>query len=308
MAANKKINLFFLTHITDNKEDTIKFFNDINLMPKVVRCPNCKRILDTPYFMKISNYKSEDIRYKCGQKICKEKGSKNSISIKTGTWFGKCHFSLQKSFFDLLFCLQDVILDTIRETSIDVVNDATTDDDQKILRTSRETVFDYKRYCREIHVNIVLDESQQFIGGPGKIVEINESKFGKRKSHKGCEIGCLEVFVEKTDNFFLVTVPNREKETLLPLTKERISPGTTVMSDCWESMTVCLKKTCCTLLSITHYTLYIQTLAVIPKTLKIFGGKSQQIYLILTANMSNYTFIWPISMWRLMKDQTDDMF
>ena len=73
-------------------------------------------------------------------------------------------------------------------------------------------------------------------------------------------------------------------------------------------MIVCLKKTGCTLLSITHYTLYIQTLAVIPKTLKIFGGKSKEIYLIFTANMSNYTFIWPISMWRLMKDQTDDMF
>ena len=95
-------------------------------------------------------------------------------------------------------------LDTIRETSIDVVNDPTRDDGQKILITSRETVFDYKRYCREICVNIVLDESQQFIGGPGKIVE----------------------------RFFLLTVPNREKETLLPLIKERIAPGTKIMSDC----------------------------------------------------------------------------
>ena len=110
MEANRKINLFFLTHITDSKEDTTKFCKDINLLPKVVRCPNCKCIPDTPYFMKRSNSKSEDIRYKCGQKICKEKGSRNSISVKTGTWFGKCHFSLQKSlFFDLLFCLQDVI-------------------------------------------------------------------------------------------------------------------------------------------------------------------------------------------------------
>ena len=99
MVANRKINLFFLTHITDSKEDTINFCKDINLLPKVVRCPNCKRVLNTPYFMKRSNCKSEDIRYKCDQKICKGKGSKNSVSIKIGTWFGKCHFSLQKSLF-----------------------------------------------------------------------------------------------------------------------------------------------------------------------------------------------------------------
>ena len=76
-------------------------------------------------------------------------------------------------------------LDTIRKTPIDVVNNPTTNDGQKILTTSRETVCDYKRYCREICVNIVLDESQQFIGGPGKIVEIDESKFGKKKEPQG---------------------------------------------------------------------------------------------------------------------------
>ena len=239
MVANRKINLFFLTHISDNKEDTIKCCKDINLLSKVVRCPNCKRILGTPYFMKRSNSNSEDIRYKCGRKICKEKGSKNSVSIKTGTWFGKCHFSLQKSLFSTYcFVHKMSYLDTIRETLIHVVNDPTTKDGQKILTTSRETVCDYKRYCGEICVNIVLDESQQFIGGPGKIVEIDESKFGKRKNHIGHDIDGQWVFggICRQDwKCFLVTVPNREKETLLPLIKDRIAPGTTIMSDCWKS-------------------------------------------------------------------------
>ena len=141
-------------------------------------------------------------------------------------------------------------LDTIRETSIDVVNDATTDDGQKILTTSRETVCNYKRYCREICINIVLDESQQFIGCPGKI-EIDESQFGKRKNHEGCNtdgqwvFGCI---CREDRKCLLVTVPNREKETLLPLIKQRIAPGTTIMSDCWKSYDCCLKKALNTLL------------------------------------------------------------
>ena len=40
---------------------------------------------------------------------------------------------------------------------------------------------------------------------------------------------------------FLVTVPNREKEVLLPLIQQRIAPGTTIMSDCWKSYD-CLSK------------------------------------------------------------------
>ena len=205
MDANRKINLFFLTHITNNK-DTIKFCKDFNLLPKVARCPNCKRIVDTPYFIKRSNCNSKDIRYKCGHKICKKEGSKNSVSIKTGTWFGKCHFSLQKSLF-LTYCFVHKMsyLDTIRETSIDVVNDPTTEDGQKILTTSRKTVCDYKRYCREICVNIVLDESQQFIGGPGKNVEIDESSLEKGKIIKGMRLmvsGFLEVYADKIGSVF----------------------------------------------------------------------------------------------------------
>ena len=50
---------------------------------------------------------------------------------------------------------------------------------QEQLTTSQETVCDYKRYCHEICMYIVFDDSEQMIGGEGKIVEIDESKFGK---------------------------------------------------------------------------------------------------------------------------------
>ena len=169
--------------------------------------------------MNRSKAKSQDIRYKCGRKVCKENGSKNSISIKTGTWFGKSHFSLQKSLF-LTYCFvyQLSYVDTIRETSIEIITDENTEDGNKILTTSTETVCDYKNYCREICVNIVLDESDQMIGVPGKVVEIDESKFGKRKSHKGCNTEGQWVFggiCREDRKCFLVTVPNREKRSFV---------------------------------------------------------------------------------------------
>ena len=67
---------------------------------------------------------------------------------------------------------------------------------------------------------------------------MDESKFEKRKNHKGHEIDGQWVFggiCHEDRKFFLDPVPNREKETLLPLITERIAAGTTIMSDCWKS-------------------------------------------------------------------------
>ena len=66
--------------------------------------------------------------------------------------------------------------DTVRETSIDISEDGT-----HLLATSIETVSDYKNYCRELCYQVVCIESVPQIGGVGKVVEIDERKFGKRK-------------------------------------------------------------------------------------------------------------------------------
>ena len=105
--------------------------------------------------------------------------------------------------------------DTIKETSIDISEDGT-----HLLATSIETVSDYKNYCREVCYRVVCDESMPQIGGPGKIVEIDESKFGKRKNHKGHNIEGQWVFggIFHTDGiFFLQPVPSRDKDTLIPI-------------------------------------------------------------------------------------------
>ncbi|GFT08100.1 DDE_Tnp_IS1595 domain-containing protein [Nephila pilipes] len=84
----------------------------------------------------------------------------------------------------------------------------------------------------------VAKETSEIIGGVGKIVEIDESKFEKRKYNRGHRVEGQWVFggVERgSGKLFLVAVHVRTKETLLSLIKEWIKPGTTIYSDCWKS-------------------------------------------------------------------------
>ena len=70
-------------------------------------------------------------------------------------------------------------------------------------------------------------------------VEIDESKFGKKKCHRGHHIEGQWVFGghEKYDKtrIFMSSVHNRKQTTLLPLIKKWIKPGSIIHSDCWKA-------------------------------------------------------------------------
>ena len=75
-------------------------------------------------------------------------------------------------------------------------------------------------------------------GGEGKVVKIDESKFGKRKYHRGHYVKGQWMFggVERgTGRTFLVAVHDRSAETLIGLIIQWILPGTTIISDCWAA-------------------------------------------------------------------------
>lgn len=83
-----------------------------------------------------------------------------------------------------------------------------------------------------------LIATSNVLGGLGKIVEIDESKFGKRKYNRGHHIEGQWVFggVERdSPNSFLVPVDRRDKETLLPIIQKYILPGSIIISDCWKA-------------------------------------------------------------------------
>ena len=83
-----------------------------------------------------------------------------------------------------------------------------------------------------------MEKDSAKIGGPGNTVKIDESKFGKRKCHKGSRKDGIWVFggIERdSKNCFLSSVEDRSAETLIPIINEHVLPRTTLISDCWKA-------------------------------------------------------------------------
>lgn len=91
----------------------------------------------------------------------------------------------------------------------------------------------WDRACRELCVDICMRNGEA-IGGDGVEVEIDETKIGKRKYHRGHYVEGQWVFggVEKNDSnkTFLVPVPRRDRDTLIPLIQRWILPGSIISS------------------------------------------------------------------------------
>lgn len=102
------------------------------------------------------------------------------------------------------------------------------------LGISPNTAVDWASFCRQV-VEQAFVANKQKIGGPGKTVEVDESKFGRRKHHRGHRVEGQWVFgglERESGRCFLVPVKRCDAETIITIIKEWILPGTTIISDC----------------------------------------------------------------------------
>lgn len=86
---------------------------------------------------------------------------------------------------------------------------------------------DWYNFIRDVCAQYFVDHPVQ-IGGPMVEVEIDESKFGRRKYHRGRMVEGHWVFggTERvTGNSFLVEVQSRDANTLIPIIKDYICAG-----------------------------------------------------------------------------------
>lgn len=101
------------------------------------------------------------------------------------------------------------------------------------------TVTNYFACFRDCCHDEVMNSAIQPIGGPGEIVEIDESALTTRKYNRGRlppqQIWIFGGICRRTRKRFCFVVPMRDTLTLKQYIDLFIKPGTTIISDCWKA-------------------------------------------------------------------------
>lgn len=105
-----------------------------------------------------------------------------------------------------------------------------------------------------------LQEQHVKIGGPGIIVEIDESKFGKRKYNVGHRVEGVERTVAR--RVFLIAVDDRSTATCVGIIRRYVEPGSIIYTDMWRGYnTAAIER-----LGMTHFTVNHSRYFVEPNT------------------------------------------
>ncbi|KAK3932709.1 putative transposase-like protein [Frankliniella fusca] len=189
----------------------LKWLHEAGVLTSEYICPNCVR----PMVLGAKNRCQDGFVWRCNR-------CNTTRSVRVGSWFAESKISLRKimliTYMRVYKFSQEHIM---READI-----------------SNKIVVDWFSFCREVCVEIMLKQHEP-IGGPEKIVEIDETLCNKRKYNKGKKKVCQQwVFggVEQGSNkCFLVKVDKRDARTLIPLIVKNVLPGTTIYSDSWKA-------------------------------------------------------------------------
>ena len=181
-----------------------------------MKCNSCGRDMT----WSVDTTVSDNFRWRCEKRVAGKK-CHASASIRLGSWFQQSNLTLQ----EIMLLTYDIVR---RDKSSTIGGEHS---------HGGHTIADWGMFCRET-MQVFLEGSSVKIGGPNKTVEIDESKFGRRKYHRGHPVKGQWVFggVERESGItFLVPVPDRTSDTLMAIIRDWIEPGTTVISDSWAS-------------------------------------------------------------------------
>lgn len=206
----------------NNREETIEFLINHDSVPCNIRCNSCNQIcmLNTEtLFWQCRRKQKKTVNKKVTVKTCNFKQS-----LRSNSWFQNSNLTLEQS---CSIISQYLLLNPPHEQYLIHEFDI-----------SSTTYCDWAAYIREVCEFWAFQNCSKKIGGYNKVVEIDEAKFGKRKYNRGRIIEgqwLFGGFERDSKLFFMEPVENRKKETLLEVIKNKIKPGTTIISDCWKA-------------------------------------------------------------------------
>ena len=152
-----------LVKLLSSKERTHGWLRDRGLLGQFGGlCERCG--VGHMFIRKDKSFRNDGCVWRCLSKDCHMK-----VSIQRGSWFAKSNLSI----------------DVIHKMTYYWVYNCTNEYVREELRLgSKHTVVDWFNFGREV-CGEILERENVLVGGPGRIVEIDESKFGQRKYHRG---------------------------------------------------------------------------------------------------------------------------
>ena len=156
------VNRLFLMHLFLDFDIAIQFLKDTGLIRSQMTCYTCGLDMTGSAIPQ----RRDQFRWRCRRRaatVCSA-----SRSIKHGSWF---HHSCL-TFQEVLFLTYEIVHNVPAKRILHEYGHGSA------------TVTDWRQFVREA-MAVYLQDNSQKIGGPDKTVDIDDSKFGKRKYHSG---------------------------------------------------------------------------------------------------------------------------
>ena len=224
---NERVNFFAIGKLIDLQK-AIQFCRNYNILPdsEPKNCVNCNS--KSKVVTKVIS-ENVNIPYLLFCNSCKKENS-----ITTNTWFeGSDSTMTILQNIGLIYCWLHGM--TIQRACSE-------------LNLNSQTVVDYFGFCRDV-CYVICTNSSEPIGGPSKIVELDESyitttRFNNERvlrdeKKKVWVFGGIE---KQSKKYFILRVYRRDKDTLVNLIKHFILPGTRVSIDGWKSHSILVKE------------------------------------------------------------------
>jgi IS1 family transposase len=197
-----------------NRETIVNELRHNGLLRTHMQCENCgDRMIECTV------QKGDGLRFRCSKRSCRKEKS-----IRVGSFF-------EKAKLNLCDCMLFLHLWSKGYTEQLICDD---------FPFARGTTVDWSRFCRELCV-YHYESSDAKIGGPGTIVEIDETLIVKRKYDRGRMLtegwlfGGIERRSDGVFNCFMRVVYNRSAAQLTHLIQQHVELGTTIMTDGWAA-------------------------------------------------------------------------
>ena len=202
----------------NKREATIAWCRQYGLLATSMNCPNCGADCN----QQTRNAAIDKKIWRCGNNGCRK-----LVSLRKGSFFEASKLELWKI----------IGLSYEWASSVGSARGMSQANLMRELSVASHTVVDWRQFMRDVAVTYFMNHPEQ-LGGPGVVVEIDESLFCRRKNNVGRmrqEMWVMGGYEQARRRGFLVRVDRRDAATLLPIIQQWVAPGSIIWSDMWAA-------------------------------------------------------------------------